>query len=107
MYLLADMSSDSLPIRTYASDEEYSPLTPPASPVAALEQPPTLPPSVPVAAPEQPPAAPAPAGGEGSEPEEDYPISLSQPLPSLSPEPKRWRLDPIDDTIVYEEIMHV
>ena len=118
MYLLAYMSSDSLQIRTYASDEEYSPLTPPASPVAASEQPPTLPTSspvaaseqplvAPVAAPEQPPALPAPVTGEESEPKEDFPISLSQPLPSLSPEPMRRRLDPIDDTIVYEEIMHV
>ena len=92
MYLLADMSSDSLLIRTYASDEEYSFLTPPASPVAA---------------PEQPPALPAPVTGEELEQEEDFPISLSQPLPSLSPEPKRRRLEPIHDTIVYDKIMHV
>lgn len=94
MYLYASMSFDSILIRTYASDEEYSPLTPPASPVAATEQPPTLPP---------------PTVDSESEPEEEYPVplSLTLPPPTSSPEPKRRRLEPTDDSTMYEEIMHI
>ena len=95
-----------MPVRVYASDEEYSPLTPPTSPVEASEQPPT-PAPVSAAEPEQPPApVPAPAADEESEPEEDFPVSLSQPPPA-SPEPKRCQLEPIDDSIVYGNVMHV
>ena len=85
-----------------------SPLPPSASSVAADEQPPT-PAPVPVAAEEQPPVpAPAPAvEEEESDPEEDPSTIPTESSPPASPEPKRRRLAPIDDTIVYEEIMHI
>lgn len=94
---IVGMSSDSIPIHTYTSDEEYSPLTPHASPVVAPAHPPTQPELLTV--------------DSESEPEEEYPVLLSPtlplPPPSSPPEPKRQRLKPTEDSIVYEEIMHI